>query len=210
MMESMAEAPLILIGGGGHALVVAEAAELAGLAVAGFLDDAAAAPLVVGRPSCRCLGMLADLDKQTGRACILAVGDLSLRRRLIAKIKFLTPASVIHPRAIVSPSATIGRGVYIGPGAIVHTRATIADHAIINSGCVIEHEVAVGENAHIAPRACVGGRAKVGPDSLVGLGSSVLPGMVIGRSCVVGSGAAVVKNVPDRYRVAGIPARPLE
>lgn len=36
---------IVLLGGGGHALVVAEAAELAGMVVAGFLDDHAAAPL---------------------------------------------------------------------------------------------------------------------------------------------------------------------
>src|ERR1043165_5940202 len=182
----MTESPsLMFIGGGGHALVVAEAAEMSGTVLASFLDDSAGAPLGTGRPSCPRLGGFADLDKQTGRSCILAIGDIALRRRLIGKIKFLTPATVIHPRAIVSPSAKIGRGVYIGPGAIIHTRATIADHAIINSGCIIEHEVAVGENAHVAPRACVGGRAKIGPDTLVGIGACVLPGLTIGRSCMV-------------------------
>lgn len=196
-----------LIGGGGHGLVVAEAAQLSGLALAGFFDDAAAPVLLSGTPRCERLGSFADAERHTGSA-IIAIGDLTLRRKLIAKFRS-QGMTVIHPRAIVSPSATIGRGVYIGPGAVVHTRASIADHAILNSGCIIEHEVSIGENAHVAPGAAVGGRATIGADSLIGIGARVLPGMSIGRSCVIGCGAAVIRPVADSQHVAGVPARPL-
>jgi sugar O-acyltransferase (sialic acid O-acetyltransferase NeuD family) len=200
---------LILIGGGGHALVVAEAAALAGLALAGFLDDDDAAPLARGAPSCPHLDPLSELQGYAERGCILAVGDLVLRRGLIGRLSAAVLVSVIHPRAVVSPSATIGSGVYVGPGAVVHTRAQVGDHAIINSGAVVEHECRIGENSHIAPGTAIGGRVSIGADTLIGLGARVLPNVTIGDGCVIAAGATVTRNVRDRARVVGTPAAPM-
>lgn len=200
---------LILIGGGGHALVVAEAAVLAGFSLTGFLDDDDDAPLSRGNPACPHLDPLSELEGYADRGCILAIGDLKLRRTLLGKLGLANLPSVVHPGACVSPSATIGRGVYIGPRAVVHTRAIIADHAIVNSGAVVEHECRIGENAHIAPGAAVGGRVTIGPDSLVGIGSRIIPGLSIGRSSVIGAGSTVIRPVGDHVKVAGSPAQAL-
>src|SRR5262249_38934089 len=62
---------IVLIGGGGHALVVAEAARLAGMDIAGFLDDASDAALA---ESVQRLGGLSDLASAGGAGLILAVG----------------------------------------------------------------------------------------------------------------------------------------
>ena len=35
----------------------------------------------------------------------------------------------------------------------------------------------------------------------------ILPGVTVGRESVVGAGAVVTKDVPDRVVVAGVPAR---
>ena len=146
---------IILIGGGGHALVVAEAAQAAHLGVAGFVDDTAD-PLLARLGVARHLGPLSVLG-QFSHAVILCVGDIAARRRLAASGLRLSPAAtVVHPAAWVSPSATLGGGVFVGPGAVVHTRARIGDHAIINSGAIVEHECVVGAHAHIAPGAALG------------------------------------------------------
>lgn len=204
---------LILIGGGGHATVVAEAATLAGFEVAGFLDDRADAAMSHAESERRCLGPLRDSAAVQDRDWIVAVGDLALREELIAAAPGgdgARPAAVvIHPSAVVSPSARIGAGVFIGPGAIVNARAEIGAHAIINSGAVVEHDCRIGMNAHIAPRVALGGTSRVGDRALVGIGASVLPGVTIGRGATVGVGAAVVGDVADGATVAGVPAASL-
>jgi len=198
---------LVLIGGGGHARVVAEGARLAGWVITGFLDDDPDAALT--GIETRRLGALALLDhKDIGlrHPLILGLGDLALRRELIPKVAEPV-ATVTHPHASISPSARIGRGVFIGPGAVVHTGAEIGDHAIINSGAIIEHDCVIGENAHIAPGAALGGDVRVGADTLVGLGARALPGVRIGSRCVGGMGAAVVSEVAEGELVFGVPAR---
>lgn len=202
---------LVLIGGGGHALVVEEAARALHLHLAGFLDDSHASRLSNQPEAIHHLGNLAHLEIIAGRRWVLALGSLTLRARLLDTLETLgtldAALSLIHPSAFVSPSAEIGAGVYIAPGAIVQSHAIIQDHAIINTGAIVEHECVVGFNAHIAPGAILAGRARIDPNTLVGVGARVLPQVSVGAGCVIGAGAVVTRGVPDGLTVVGMPAR---
>jgi len=199
---------IVLVGGGGHALVVVEAACLAGLPLAGFLDDDPECALTAAAPELARLGPLDHYAAHPRHALFLALGGLSHRRRALDRMRqpLLPPTPIVHPGAHRSPSAGLGPGVFVGPGAIVHTRAHIRAHCVLNSGCIVEHECELGENVHIAPGAVLGGRVTVGADTLVGLGARVLPNLRIGERCTVGAGAVVTRDVPDGQTVAGVPA----
>ncbi len=200
---------LILIGGGGHALVVLDAARAAGIMVHGVLDDYTNPPACAGPDAPPLLGPITETDPLHIHPWIVCLGDPDTRRSLCTGLAAFTDRalSVIHPTAWVSPSARIGNGVYIGANAVVNARAVVADHVILNTGAIVEHECAIGTGTHIAPNATLGGAARVGTFALVGLGASVLPGVTVGARAVVGAGAVVTKPVADRTRVAGNPAR---
>ncbi|MEM9166767.1 MAG: acetyltransferase [Planctomycetota bacterium] len=203
---------LTLIGGGGHAVVVAESALRAGLGLGGFYDDEDRPPLTEGNPSCERLGDISSLEDNelAGTPWILALGDLGVRRWLIDRLYRVEDdaAMVVHPEASVAESSVVAAGVWIGPRAVVHSRARVLDHAIVNSGAVIEHDCLVGENAHVAPGAVLGGEVRVGNDVLIGLGARVLPGVSVGNGATVGAGAVVLRDVPAGERVVGVPAEP--
>lgn len=207
---------ITLLGGGGHATVVAEAAHLAGFIPIGVYDDdpdCLATRYPCSLPS---LGTLRDMPAGAHQGpsapWILCLGDSATRRAILDQLTshHFPPIAVIHPRAHVSPIASLAPGVFVGPLAVVHTCARIDPHAIINSAAVVEHHCHVGENAHVAPNATLGGNVTIGPDTLVGLGATVLPGVRIGAGCVVGAGAVVCHDLPDACCVVGSPARAID
>lgn len=196
---------IVLVGGGGHALVVGEAAQAEGLACAGFYDDNTGCVLARRAPHTH-LGGFDTLRTAPAQAWILALGDIALRRRLIASLGSARALALAHPRAFVGPSATLAPGAFVGAEACVQAYATVGAHAIINTGAIVEHECEIGENAHVAPGAVLGGNVGIGADTLVGLGAAVLPGVRIGARCVIGAGATVIRDVPDGATVMGTPA----
>ncbi|MEM9373415.1 MAG: acetyltransferase [Planctomycetota bacterium] len=200
----MADHPVILIGGGGHAGVVLDVCIASGVRVAGVLDDNADCPLADALPY---LGPLDAAIPEEARA-LVALGNLDARQRVIDRLDPDRAAeAIVHPSATVSPSATLGRGAVLMPGAVVNRDARVGDHAIVNTRAVVEHDCVVGANTHIAPGAVLGGGASVDRRTLVGLQSGVLPGMRIGARCVIGAGAIVTGDIEDGTTAAGVPAR---
>lgn len=201
----MADRELCILGGGGHALVVLEAAAAAGWRVAGFFDDEDAPGLETMAPR---LGPMPTSAKDVACDAVLGIGGLGGRRRLLGVLEGVRWASVVHPSAQVSKTASIGPGAFVGAGVIVNGRATLGPHAIVNTGSIVEHDCAIGENVHLAPRSVLGGGVRVGDDTLIGIGATVLPLVRIGSECVVSGGGAAAHDVPDRTTAIGVPARP--
>jgi UDP-3-O-[3-hydroxymyristoyl] glucosamine N-acyltransferase len=81
---------------------------------------------------------------------------------------------VIHPSAIVSASAKIGKNVGIGPRAIVGEGVTVGDEATIGAGAVIGDGVAIGNhcrldaNVTIYPGTTLGHRVMVKAGAVLG------------------------------------------
>lgn len=207
---------VVLLGGGGHACVVAEIARLAGWVPKGLLDDNVRPPASEPPMSVPRLGSLSSeqaVAQLEDIWWILALGGLPQRRKLLDSIADTAPqlsekaATVIHPSAWVSPASEVGAGVLVGASAVVNPCAFVADHVIVNTGAVVEHDVQVGTNAHIGPQAMLGGGAKVGTDVLIGGGAVILPGITIGPGATVGAGAVVTRPVGEGQTVVGTPAR---
>jgi sugar O-acyltransferase (sialic acid O-acetyltransferase NeuD family) len=142
-------------------------------------------------------------------AVALAVGDNAARLRGLQGLGALCVPALVHPSAVVSPSASIGRGAVIFPAAVVNAGARIGDAAIVNSGAVIEHDCVLAEGVHVSPNATLAGGVQVGACSWVGAGATVIQNLTVGRDAVVGAGAVVIRDVVDGVTVAGVPAAPL-
>ncbi|MEM1316697.1 MAG: serine O-acetyltransferase [Pseudomonadota bacterium] len=99
----------------------------------------------------------------------------------------------------INPEAKFGRGIFM-------------DHA---TGIVVGATAVVGDDVSIMQGVTLGGTGKEGGDRhpkvrdgvLIGAGAKVLGNIEIGHCSRVASGALVVKPVPPKSTVAGVPAR---
>lgn len=207
---------VLLLGGGGHAMVVGDAARASGFQIAGCLDDDPGIAELTIEAGIKRLGGLDDLAEVArglpdDLLIHVAFGDGVLRRQWLDDAGATCPraslAPIIHPSSIISPSATIEDGAFIGPLAIVNARATIGRGAIVNSGAIVEHDCNIGPFAHIAPGAILLGASIAGENAMIGSGARVLPGIEIGASCTLGSGAVATTNLPPHSTATGVPAK---
>lgn len=194
---------LLVIGAGGHAKVVIDAAVASGWEVAG----------VVGRPGdgTEILGRMISHDAGgvDADAFIVAIGRNSVRQRYYDSYRELglAPATVIHPSAIVSEAADIGVGTFIGAGAIVNVDAFVGENVILNTACVVDHDCFIGDHSLIGPTASLCGEVTIGMGVMFGAGANAIPGTTVGAWSVCGAGTVVVDDLAPGMVYVGVPAR---
>ncbi len=197
---------LFVIGAGGHAKVVLATAMELGMEVAGVLDDDPSkwGTMLLG---IRVLGPLSLLQQEGEPWAVLAIGDNATRKRLDQKIKGVRWATLVHPKAYVHPTVTLGEGTVVFAGAFIQPMARVGRHAIVNTGAIVEHDCEVGDFAHLAPGVRLAGGVKVGNECLVGIGTSAVPLIHIGDRSIIGAGSVVVRDIPPGVVAYGIPAQ---
>jgi sugar O-acyltransferase (sialic acid O-acetyltransferase NeuD family) len=129
-----------------------------------------------------------------------------LASRLVARfgLRFYT---LVHPRASVSPFASLGEGVFVGANSVIAAGAVLEDHVFVNRGVTIGHDTRIGSYSRLQPGVNLGGLTKLGRGVSVGLGANVMERLHIGDGAVVAGGAVVLEDVAPRVMVAGVPAR---
>lgn len=209
----MAES-VVVIGGGGHARVVVEALG-SGIPITGYV--APSASTVGGASLGPWLGddsILTDLA-DAGHRFALGIGFVDRagagrRGRIIAALDPATLLTIVHPAAVVAPSAELGPGVFVAGAAFVGTGTVIGPASIVNSGAVVDHDGRIGRNVHVASGATLSGGVTVDDHTLIGAGATVKQGVRVGRRAIVGAGAVVITDVADEVAAVGVPARPVE
>lgn len=207
--------PVIVIGSGGHAAVVADALLAAGRNVLGFTDTDASRHgvrlcglLVLGDDSVLDVHAPASVELANGIGGTGAGAGAALRRKVQRGLEAggWRFAAVRHPSAVVSPFAQVGASAHLLAASVVQAGAVVADGCIVNTAAVIEHDVVLGEFVHVACGAVLCGNVRVGALGHVGAGSVVRQGVTLGDHTVVGAGAVVVADFAGGATLVGVPA----
>ncbi len=204
---------VVVYGASGHGKVVADVARLAGLELAGFLDDdpAKIGGVYFGAPVFSWDAVLRQHERVAELGVALGIGDNAIREACFTRLTSagLCIPTLVHPSAVIAASSRLGAGTVVMAGAVVNPDATVGEGCILNTGSVVEHDNRLGTFVHLSPNAALGGGVSIGHRTHVGLGAVVLPGMVVGADVRVGAGAVVHRPVADATTVVGNPARPL-
>ena len=152
---------------------------------------------------------LADFTPEQGERYLIGFRShrlIPLRAELRRRWALEFPA-LIHPRAMVSPTAHIGEGSFVGAGAIVAAGCNIGRYALLNRGCTIGHDCVLEDFVNVGPGANLASFVTLRANSTISLGANLVNWVEVGAHSVVAAGAVVLENVPERTLVAGIPAR---
>ena len=192
--------PIIIIGAGGHAKVIADIVLKNGETLLGFLDDVAVGT-VYGEYTV--LGTVADCEKFADKArFIIGIGNNATRRK-IAEQYALDWYTAVHP------SAQLALGTAVMANAVINSDTVIGKHCIINSAAVVEHDNFVGDYVHVSPHATLCGVVTVGDNTQIGAGATVKHVTTVCADCVIGAGAAVVEDIDQAGIYVGVPAERL-
>ncbi len=208
-MENGSEDGIVVVGSGGHAKVVIELLRAMGETVSHCIGGVNDAPHCLGVPVLAGDHHLALLRIKGFRRAIVAVGSNQARQRLadlVAQAGYEL-VNAISPRAMISPTATLGQGIAIMAGAILNADCRIEDLAIINTGASIDHDCVIRRAAHVAPQCALAGNVTVGEGSFLGVGCKVIPGIHIGDNTTIGAGGVVVRDLPGGVIAVGVPTR---
>ena len=197
-----------IFGASGHGKVVADLAEVCGFGVV-FFDEAY--PKQTNIEHWQVLGGFADLiAKEDEYPCaIVAIGNNKVRVKLAnqladAGIELMT---LVHPSAVVSQYAAIGKGTVVFANAVINAFAQVGDNVIINTGAVVEHDCVVASGSHVSPNAALAGGVVVGGCSWIGIGAAVRQFVRIGEYTVIGANSAVINDIPQQVTAVGVPAK---
>lgn len=199
-------------GASGHGRVVLDAVRIDGASsVVGFIDDD---PALKGQSfaSCPVLGgkeALPQLLSAGVRSIHVAVGHCPTRSAIVQRLvaQGFTPASVVHPRAIIAGDVVMGNGTFVAAGVVVNSGASVGNHVILNTSCSVDHDCVIGDGVHLAPGVRIGGLTTVGAGAFIGIGATVLNCLRIGEQTIVGGGAVVVHDLPAGVVAYGVPAK---
>lgn len=119
------------------------------------------------------------------------------RARLMGEAAQLgyTIASLIHPSAIIAPSAAIGQHALICEGVIIQSFAKIGENVAIHAGSLIGASVEISDNVHIGTRATIERHSRIAQHCTIGSGSIIAEGRTVAAQCTLQPRSVITANV---------------
>lgn len=199
---------LIIIGASGHGKVCADIAlKIKKYDEILFLDDDENRKECMGFPV---VGKSQDSEQYINEAdFFVAIGNSKTRMEIQTWLseKDATIATLVHPTAVIGENVSIGHGTAIMAGCVVNPSTVIGQGCIINTSASIDHDSHMGNYVHVSVGAHLCGTVWVGKHTWIGAGVTINNNVTICDSCMIGTGAVVIKNIEEAGTYIGVPVR---
>ena len=139
---------LYIFGGGDYAIKVLESLRRSAYNVSGFILPNNADHILNGIP---CYDENSIMEMASPGNAFVAIGDATKRQKLMDKLrdKGWDLPYIVHSFSSISPSASIGNGVYIAAGVVIEANCSIGEGAIIDIGVFLDHGCVIPPFSHI-------------------------------------------------------------
>ena len=200
---------IAILGAGGHALSVLDAAASAGFVPYAFVDPDLTQFEVFGLPV---VPDLSGLDLSEIAVC-LGIGNNFVREAVFAETRKAFPEAsfpvIRHATAWVSPGVVLGEGTAVLAHASVGPSARTGMGAVLNTGASLDHGSSLDDFASLGPGARTAGDVTIGARAMIGLNAGVLQGVTIAHDAVVGAHSLVNLDIPALVVAYGVPCAPV-
>jgi acetyltransferase-like isoleucine patch superfamily enzyme len=123
--------------------------------------------------------------------------------------------SQVRERGVLGERSVLGRGSTLDFDTVVGARVSVQTLVYITAGTIVEDDVFIGPGVVMTNDHTM---ARHGPETplrgatlkracRIGGGVVLTPGVVVGEEAFIAAGAVVVRDVPDRAVVMGVPGR---
>lgn len=196
---------VIIVGSGGHAAELRDyinhnnnAHPTDHIHVHGFIDDDEASYKHYGFKE-PFLGSIKDHTVNKDVMYLMGIANLNYRQSIIEKLESegAVFTGLIHPTAIISPSAEIHPTTVISHNASVGAKAKLGKYNMLNSRCTIGHDSVIGNFNFISPQVAISGNTTIGNGNLIGTNACTIPGMKIGNNNKIAAGMIIYKSISD-------------
>lgn len=158
------------------------------------------------------VGIIGDDDNykiEKNDRFIIAIGDIDIKKRAVNRLKkrgakFI---SLIHPTALIIPTAKIGEGVVICPYCLISDNVQLGDFVMTNTYSSCGHDVQVGKYCILSPYVALNGFVKLENEVFVGTHATVIPYKKVGFQAKISANSVVMRNVPSKCMVFGVPGK---
>ena len=196
---------IVLIGAGGHGLVLADIAKLNGYDEIVFLDDAENKKYPY-----RIIGSISTIEKYIGGYdFFISLWNKEIRAKLFDQIVRVNGklVNLIHPSSVIAADVLLGKGVAIMANVVINSKTEINDGCIINTLSSVDHENKIGKFVHISPGCHLSGKVQIGAKCWLGTGCNVVNNILICEESIIGAGSVIIKDIVEPGTYVGVPSK---
>ena len=167
------------------------------------------------------LGKLSTASRDPLLPAVIGEGAAVLSGAIVFAGATLEAGAIVGDQAHVRERTRVGRDSVIGRGSSVDNDVLIGERVRVQTNCYVTAHTVIEDDAFVGPGVITTnddtmarhpeGELRIGPTlrrgCRIGGGAVLCPGVEIGEEAFVGAGAVVVRDVPPRAVVVGVPAR---
>jgi len=154
---------------------------------------------------------LARLRKEGASHGITAIGDGLLREQCSLRFEDsgYEITNAVHPSAQISPQVELGKGVIILANANLFFNPVLGNYVFVANSVTVSHDNRVDDNVSLNTSSTIVARVHLARNVCIGAGANVVHphtgSISVGEDAIIGAGALIIKDVPARAVVHGVP-----